>query len=138
MNPRKRTWGARLLDFTHGRVISIRYNCVGVVVHLYCDKLLYTDYTDYTLFLRIQKKEEVTRSPPKVFARKGCNTCNRVIEYFSLQENTRQCPPARHFPLPCHLFVNVPNSAYAHTYLKASRRYMCMCDKYTQHPWAGV
>ena len=49
-NEPQETEGTRLLDFTHDRVISIRYNCVGVVVHLYCDKLLYTDYTDYTLF----------------------------------------------------------------------------------------
>jgi hypothetical protein len=65
-NESQETEGTRLLDFTHDRVISIRYNCTEIVVNLYCDKTRLHDYTDYSLFSSF-RKEEVTRLPPKVF-----------------------------------------------------------------------
>jgi hypothetical protein len=49
-NESQETEGTRLLDFTHDRVISIRYNCTEVVVHLYCEKVVYQLYTLYTVF----------------------------------------------------------------------------------------
>ena len=58
MNPRKQR--CQITHFTHGRVISSRYNCVGVVVHLYCDKTSLLTLLTLHGFLKFQEKEEVT------------------------------------------------------------------------------
>jgi hypothetical protein len=48
----------RLHEITHGRVISYKYNCVGVVPDLYCDKTRLLDYTYYTLISNFRKKKD--------------------------------------------------------------------------------
>ena len=60
--------GARLYEVTYGRVISSKYNCVGVVLDLYCDK---TRLHDYSLFLRFQKKKDNSITSKVCFAQTG-------------------------------------------------------------------
>ena len=50
----------RLHTITHDRVISSKYNCVGVVPDLYCDKTSLLGLLVLHTFLRFQKKEKIT------------------------------------------------------------------------------